>query len=161
MTSAFHMPRTEAIFNDCFRLASKSLGGVGDSFELTFHSAPDDLPEGVLQSRQMKELQSREVKAKLFILPLDLEPTLLLNRVHCLNPPCAYHNISIVLSEKMSQSLVGTHHSRLPILLCDKLGSTLRQMIMQSLFAGLGEDKQNASFLARLPSVAVCNTHVL
>lgn len=63
MTSAFHMPRSRAIFERCFALAGDSLYGDDLHFQLDFHAVCDEgaFPEDVLAARRQREAQSLEV----------------------------------------------------------------------------------------------------
>ena len=56
------MPRTQAIFEVCFQLASTAFNRP---FELTFHAVSDAdvMPADVLQSRSVKEAESLKVPA--------------------------------------------------------------------------------------------------
>ncbi len=60
VTSAFHMPRSRAIFDKCFSLVERS---QGSSFTIDFHAASDEgvfTPE-VLAARAIREQASKEV----------------------------------------------------------------------------------------------------
>ncbi|KAL3157303.1 hypothetical protein ABBQ38_001533 [Trebouxia sp. C0009 RCD-2024] len=59
VTSDFHMPRTEAIFRHCAKLASAERDSK-DGFELSFHSASDAdiFPADILQARKEREAES-------------------------------------------------------------------------------------------------------
>ena len=60
VTSAFHMPRTRAIFDHCFRVAGSSLWGQASHFSLGFHAAGDEgaFAADVLEARQQREQRS-------------------------------------------------------------------------------------------------------
>lgn len=60
VTSNFHTPRTEAVFEDVYALAGDSLYGDSHRFELSFFAASDDgvFPPEVLQARAAKEAAS-------------------------------------------------------------------------------------------------------
>ncbi|KAL3146162.1 hypothetical protein ABBQ32_002878 [Trebouxia sp. C0010 RCD-2024] len=59
VTSDFHMPRTEAIFRHCAKLASAERDSK-DGFDLSFHSASDAdiFPADILQARKEREAES-------------------------------------------------------------------------------------------------------
>ena len=63
VTSAFHMPRSRAIFERCFALAGDSLYGDCSHFQLDFHAVRDEgaFPEDVLAARHQREAKSLEV----------------------------------------------------------------------------------------------------
>ncbi|EIE22087.1 hypothetical protein COCSUDRAFT_16982 [Coccomyxa subellipsoidea C-169] len=62
VTSAFHMPRSRAIFERCFALAGGSLCGDCSHFQLNYHAVHDDgaFPDDVLAARRQREAQSLE-----------------------------------------------------------------------------------------------------
>ena len=64
VTSSFHMPRSRAIFETCFRLGGQSLYDAQEHFSLDFHAVKDDnaFAPDVLKARQLKEQQSLEVR---------------------------------------------------------------------------------------------------
>ena len=64
VTSSFHMPRSRAIFETCFRLGGQSLYDAREHFSLDFHAVLDDkaFAPDVLKARQFKEQQSLEVR---------------------------------------------------------------------------------------------------
>lgn len=63
ITSSFHMPRSLAIFEDCFAAAGETLHGSRGYYSLDFHAVHDDgvLPPDVLAARQHRERESLEV----------------------------------------------------------------------------------------------------
>ncbi len=63
VTSAFHMPRSRAIFERCFALAGGSLCGDCSHFQLDYHAVHDDgaFPADVLAARRQREAQSLKV----------------------------------------------------------------------------------------------------
>lgn len=66
VTSDFHMPRSRAIFELCFSLASRSQlrpAAAVDRYGLEFHAASDEgvFPPDVLLARQLREAKSLEV----------------------------------------------------------------------------------------------------
>lgn len=65
MTSAFHMPRSRAIFETCFALAGATLWGDPGHFKLDFHAVHDEglFSNDVLEARCLKEQASLEVRA--------------------------------------------------------------------------------------------------
>ena len=60
VTSAFHMPRSRAIFETCFALAGATLWDDPAHFRLDFHAAHDEyiFAADVLQARALKEQQA-------------------------------------------------------------------------------------------------------
>ena len=64
VTSSFHMPRSRAIFETCFRLGGQSLYDAREHFSLDFHAVLVDkaFAPDVLRARQLKEQQSLEVR---------------------------------------------------------------------------------------------------
>ena len=63
VTSAFHMPRSRAIFETCFALAGATLWDDPDHFRLDFHAVHDEglFSDDVLEARCLKEQVSLEV----------------------------------------------------------------------------------------------------
>ena len=64
ITSSFHMPRSRAIFEDCFALAGLTLHGLRGYYSLDFHSVRDEgvFPPEVLAARQHREHESLKVR---------------------------------------------------------------------------------------------------
>ncbi|CAL5218988.1 g743 [Coccomyxa viridis] len=62
ITSSFHMPRSRAIFQDCFAVAGSTLHASGGYFSLDFHAVHDEgiFPPDVLAARQHREQESLE-----------------------------------------------------------------------------------------------------
>ncbi len=62
VTSAFHMPRSRAIFQTCFALAGASLWADAQHYELDFHAVSDEgvFADEVLAARLLKEQQALE-----------------------------------------------------------------------------------------------------
>lgn len=60
MTSEFHLPRTKAIFETCFKLAGRSIWHDEERFDLHYYAASDEglFPHDVLQARIMREAAS-------------------------------------------------------------------------------------------------------
>ena len=63
ITSSFHMPRSRAIFEDCFAVAGLTLHGSAEYYSLDFHAVHDEgvFPIDVLAARQQREQESLEV----------------------------------------------------------------------------------------------------
>lgn len=63
MTSDFHIARSQAIFEKCFRLANAAYGHCGTQLQLTSLAAPDDhtMTEEVLLVRSAKEAKALKV----------------------------------------------------------------------------------------------------
>ena len=57
VTSAFHMPRTQAIFKSCFEIASRDTLGNSAPFQLDFHPVSDEglFSQEVITARKVKE----------------------------------------------------------------------------------------------------------
>lgn len=64
VTSAFHMPRSRAIFETCFALAGATLWDDPDHLQLDFHAVHDEglFRDDVLEARCLKERVSLEVR---------------------------------------------------------------------------------------------------
>lgn len=63
MTSAFHMPRSRAIFERCFALGGSTLWGDSRHFQLDYHAVHDKgaFPGSVLVARLEREAHSLKV----------------------------------------------------------------------------------------------------